>query len=122
MTDDQFSAHSPLRRVLHRSPRHRATDFRVTAVLVVLDLLLIAAVLALGGEGVFTEDWLGYPGPVDSTAAGYQAGAVRFLYRLEAVTVGLALACRLWTTAGVQLTLLTTGALFIGSLSTYWTP
>lgn len=122
MTDDQLPAQSPLRRVLHRSPRHRAADIGVTAVLVLLDLLLIAAVLVLGSEGVFTEDWLGYPGPVDSTAAGYQAGAVRFLCRLEAVTVGLALACRLWTAAGVQLALLTTGALFIGSLSTYWSP
>lgn len=122
MTNGRLSAPSPLRRVLHRSPRHRAADVAVAATLALVDLLLVAAVLVLGSDGVFTEDWLGYPGPMDPTGATYQAGAVRFLCRLEAVTVGLALACRLWTTAGVQLALLTTGALFIGSLSTYWSP
>lgn len=70
----------------------------------------------LGSEGVFTEDWMGHPGPMDPTGATYQAGAVRFLLGFEAVTVGLALAFRLWTTVGAQLVLLSTGALFIGSL------
>jgi hypothetical protein len=87
-----------------------------------VDVLLVAGILVLGTDGIFTEDWLGYPGMMDATGATYQHDSVLFLYKVEAVTVGLAVACRLWITAGTQLVLLTSGALFIGSLSTYWNP
>lgn len=87
-----------------------------------MDVLLFGAVLLLGSDGVFTEDWLGYPGPMDSTAVSYRYDCVMFLCRLEAVTVGLAVTFRLWTAAATQLVLLTASAAFIASLSTYWNP
>jgi hypothetical protein len=111
-----------LRRLMRRSHRHQTVDRAVTGLLICVDVLLVGGILLLGSDGIFTEDWLGYPGMMDSTGAGYQRDCVMFLYRLEAVTVGLTVACRLWITAGTQLVLLTSGALFIGSLSTYWNP
>ncbi|MET7458207.1 hypothetical protein ABZT03_41530 [Streptomyces sp. NPDC005574] len=116
------SAPGPLQRLLRRSRRHRQADGAVTAAFVVADLLLVTAILLLGTEGVFTEDWLGYPGMMDPNGASYQRSCVLFLWRVEAVTVGVAVACRLWTAAVTQLVLLTAGAAFIGSLSTYWNP
>jgi hypothetical protein len=94
----------------------------VTGLLIAVDLLLVGGILLFGSDGIFTEDWMGYPGPMDPMGAGYQHGSVMLLCKLEAVTVGLAVACRLWITAGTQLVLLTSGALFIASLSTYWNP
>ncbi|WP_371667793.1 hypothetical protein OG985_09215 [Streptomyces sp. NBC_00289] len=125
-TEDTSVAGGPppglLRRLLRRSWRHRQADGALTAVFVIADLLLVGAILLLGTEGVFTEDWLGYPGMMDPNGATYQPGCVRFLWRVEAVTVGMAVAWRLWTAAATQLVLLTAGAAFIGSLSTYWNP
>jgi hypothetical protein len=125
-TENTSGAGSPppglLQRLLRRSWRHRQADGALTAVFVVADLLLVGAILLLGTEGVFTEDWLGYPGMMDPNGAAYQPSCVRFLWRVEAVTVGMAVAWRLWTAAATQLVLLTAGAIFIGSLSTYWNP
>ncbi|MGX9888024.1 hypothetical protein [Streptomyces sp. NPDC002276] len=44
------------------------------------------------------------------------------LCRVEAVTVALAIACRLWITAAAQLVVLTSAAVFVASLATYWNP
>lgn len=122
MTDQGIPAAGFPQRVLRRSRTHRQADAVVCALLVGLDVLFVAAILALGGDGVFTEGWMGYPGPADYTALSYQYDCVMFLCRVEAVTVALAIACRLWTTAVTQLVVLTSAAAFIASLSTYWNP
>ncbi|MFJ6080337.1 hypothetical protein ACIQI8_02960 [Streptomyces sp. NPDC092369] len=122
MTDQDTAAARFSRRVLRRSPEHRRTDGITCALLVAVDLLLVSAILLLGTEGVFTEDWMPYPGMMDSRAFSYQYDSVMFLCRAEAVTVGLAIACRLWITAGAQLVVLTSAAAFVASLSTYWNP
>ncbi|MCT9078246.1 hypothetical protein [Streptomyces fulvoviolaceus] len=111
-----------LRRVLRRPEQRRGVDLAVATVLALVDVVLFGVILLLGSDGVFTEDWLGYPGPMDSTSASYQYDCVMFLCRLEAVTVGLAVTFRLWTAAATQLVLLTASAAFIASLSTYWNP
>ena len=121
MTDDDTPRPGPLHSLPRRSRRHQNVDCAVTGLLIAVDVLLVAGILLLGSEGIFTEDWMGYPGMMDPTGASYQHDSVLFLYKLEAVTVGLAVACRLWITAGTQLVLLTSAALFVGSLSTYWT-
>jgi len=122
MADTDTPRPGPPGRLPRRSHRHQNVDHAVTGLLIAVDLLLVAGILLLGSDGIFTEDWMGYPGPMDPAGAGYQHGSVMFLCRLEAVTVGLAVACRLWTAAGTQLVLLTSGALFVASLSTYWNP
>lgn len=76
----------------------------------------------IGIDGVFTEDWLPYPGMMAPEGETYQQDSVAFLHRLAAGGVGLALVCRLWLTAVVHLVVLYLGAGFIGSLSTYWNP
>ncbi|WP_338899797.1 hypothetical protein WBG99_32660 [Streptomyces sp. TG1A-60] len=111
-----------VRRFLERSEGHQRADIRVAVLLVVVDLIVISWVLMLGTEGVFTEDWLPYPGMMAPEGASYQHDSVVFLYQLAAGTVGLALVCRLWLTAAAQLVVLNFGAGFIGSLSTYWNP
>ncbi|MGW3284858.1 hypothetical protein ACWDR3_09460 [Streptomyces sp. NPDC001002] len=122
MTDQGTASDRFPQRILRRSPEHRRSDGITCALFVTLDLLLVAGILLLGTEGVFTEDWMPYPGMMDSTGFSYQHDCVLFLYRVEAVTVGLAIACRLWITAGAQLVVLTSAAAFIASLSTYWNP
>lgn len=121
-TDTDTERPGLLPRLLRRSRRHQTVDCVATGLLIAVDVLLVGGILLFGSDGIFTADWMGYPGPMDPTGAGYQHGSVMFLCKLEAVTVGLAVACRLWITAGTQLVLLTSGALFIGSLSTYWNP
>ncbi|MDX3672196.1 hypothetical protein PV733_45235 [Streptomyces europaeiscabiei] len=111
-----------IQRFLERSKRHRRADVGVAVVMVAVDLVVLGWVLMLGTEGVFTEDWLPYPGMMAPDGASYQHDSVVFLYRLAAGTVGLALVCRLWLTAAAQLVVLNFGAGFIGSLSTYWNP
>ncbi|MER6155319.1 hypothetical protein ABT147_07195 [Streptomyces sp. NPDC001868] len=111
-----------VQRFLVRSERHRRADIGVAVVLGAMDLVVIGSVLMLGTEGVFTEDWLPYPGMMAPEGETYQQDSVAFLQRLAAGGVGLALLCRLWLTAVVHLVVLTVGAGFIGSLSTYWNP
>jgi hypothetical protein len=122
MTAQDTAATRFTRRLLRRSPEHRRADGITCALLITLDVLLVAGILLLGTEGIFTEDWMPYPGMMDATAFSYQHDCVVFLCRVEAVTVGLAIACRLWITAGAQLVVLTSAAAFVASLSTYWNP
>ncbi|WP_327399455.1 hypothetical protein OG194_04175 [Streptomyces sp. NBC_01288] len=122
MTDQDTPAAGFPQRVLRRSRAHRRVDGVARGVLVGLDVLLVAVILLLGSDGIFTADWMGYAGVMNSTAASYQYDCVVFLCRVEAVTVALAIACRLWTTAATQLVVLTSSAVFIASLPTYWNP
>ncbi|WP_327731133.1 hypothetical protein OG250_40950 [Streptomyces sp. NBC_00487] len=111
-----------VQRFLVRSERHQRADIGAAVVLGAVDLVVIGWVLILGTEGVFTEDWLPYPGMTAPDGETYQQDSVAFLYRLAVGGVGLALVCRLWLTAVVHLVVLNFGAGFIGSLSTYWNP
>ena len=122
MTDQGTPIDGFPQRVLHRSRPHRRADAIACGLLVGVDVLLVALILVLGSEGVFTADWMGDSGMMDATAASYQYDCVVFLCRVEAVTVALAITCRLWTTAATQLVVLTSSAVFIASLSTYWNP
>ncbi|MBK3573348.1 hypothetical protein JHN63_05830 [Streptomyces sp. MBT65] len=122
MTDRSTPVDGFPQRVLRRSRAHRRADAIACGLLVGLDIFLVALILLLGSDGVFTEDWMGYAGMMDSTAASYQYHCVVFLCRAEAVTVALAIACRLWTTAAAQLVVLTSAAVFVASLATYWNP
>lgn len=122
MTDQGTPAAGFPQRVLRRSRTHRRADAIACGLLAGLDVLLVALILLLGSEGIFTEDWMGYAGIMDSTGTSYQYHCVVFLCRVEAVTVALAITCRLWTTAATQLVVLTSSAVFIASLSTYWNP
>ncbi|MFG2374027.1 hypothetical protein ACGFY9_21435 [Streptomyces sp. NPDC048504] len=122
MTDRSTPVARFPQRVLRRSRAHRRADAIACGLLAGLDVLLVALILLLGSDGVFTADWMGYAGMMDSTAASYQYHCVVFLCRVEAVTVALAIACRLWTTAATQLVVLTSAAAFVASLPTYWNP
>ncbi|MFF1478147.1 hypothetical protein ACFVYD_11335 [Streptomyces sp. NPDC058301] len=105
-----------------RTEEHRDVDFAVASVAALLDLLLIGVFLMLGGDGIWTADWMGYPGPVDSTGASYQGDVVHFAGWTSATTALLGLVLRCWVTAATQVVLLGGGALFLASLPTYWNP
>ncbi|WP_329262985.1 hypothetical protein OG223_46710 [Streptomyces sp. NBC_01478] len=122
MTDRATPVDGFPQRVLRRSRARRQADAIACGLLVGVDVLLVALILVLGSDGVFTADWMGDSGMMDATAGSYQYDCVVFLCRVEAVTVALAIACRLWTTAVAQLVVLTSAAVFVASLSTYWNP
>ncbi|GHE57788.1 hypothetical protein [Streptomyces capitiformicae] len=111
-----------IQRFFERSEGHQRADMRIAALMVAVDLLVVGWILAGGTEGVFTEDWLPYPGMMNPTGETYQHNSVVFLHRFAGVSVGLALLGRLWLTAVAQLVVLNFGAGFIGSLSTDWNP
>ncbi|WP_345554109.1 hypothetical protein [Streptomyces lannensis] len=106
--------------MLERTRQHQHADFAAASVLALLDLLLVSAFLVLGMDGIWTADWMGYPGPMDSTGASYQGDVVSFLAWACAITVLLAVVLRSWASMVVQLVLLGGGALFLASLPTYW--
>ncbi|GAA3813816.1 hypothetical protein [Streptomyces chiangmaiensis] len=106
--------------MLKRTRQHRHADFGAASVLSLLDLLLVGAFLILGMDGIWTADWMDYPGPVDSTGASYQGDVVSFLTWACAISVLLAAVLRGWASMLVQLVLLGGGALFLASLPTYW--
>ncbi|GGP33421.1 hypothetical protein [Streptomyces melanogenes] len=105
-----------------RTEEHRDVDFAVASVAALLDLLLIGFFLMVGCDGIWTADWMGSPGPVDSTGASYQGDVVRFAGWACAATTLFGLVSRCWVTAATQLVLLGGGALFLASLPTYWNP
>jgi hypothetical protein len=106
--------------MLERTQRHRHADFAAASVLSLLDLLLVGASLVLGMDGIWTADWMGYPGPMDSGGASYQGDVVSFLAWACAITTLLAVVLRAWASTVVQFVLLGGGALFLASLPTYW--
>lgn len=81
-TDGNAGNQSPLPyvcpHVRARTEEHRDVDCAVASVAALLDLLLIGFFLMVGGDGIWTADWMGYPGPVDATGASYQGDVVRF--------------------------------------------
>ncbi|MFF5982261.1 hypothetical protein ACFY78_25765 [Streptomyces olindensis] len=111
----------PAVRLLVPAPAYLRFDRRLAAAVLLADLWLVSAVIVFGADGVFTEEWMGYPGMVDPTGQGYQAGAESLLRTTAWWTAGTALLARCWTTAGVQLCVLPPAAWWIGTFDTYYT-
>ncbi|MFD5133696.1 hypothetical protein [Streptomyces olindensis] len=103
------------------APAYRRFDMRLAVAALLADLWLVSAVIVFGADGVFTEEWMGYPGMVDPTGQGYQAGAESLPRTTAWRTAGTALLARCWTTAAVQLCVLSPAAWWIGSFDTYYT-
>lgn len=104
-------------RVPRRSFRHRQSDIGIAVFLGCVDILLVLGILVVGGETGFGTSGSPYP-----ENANFQYHAVMFLCRVQAVTVGLALACWLWVAAAGQLVILGAAAAMIASLTTHWNP
>ncbi|MFJ2747746.1 hypothetical protein [Streptomyces sp. NPDC087297] len=95
---------------------------RALAVTVLLaDLWLVSGVIVLGADGIFTEEWMGYPGMMDPGGQGYQAAAVALLRATAWWSALAAVLGRCWTTTAVQLSVLPLSALWIASFDTYYT-
>jgi hypothetical protein len=111
----------PLARLLVRTPAYRRFDVALAVTALLADLWLVSAAIVFGADGVFTEDWMGYPGMMDLTGQGYQAAVVSALRTTAWWTFGIAVLGRCWITAGVQVCLLPLAAWWIGSFDTYYT-
>ncbi|MFH9005972.1 hypothetical protein ACH4E5_22415 [Streptomyces afghaniensis] len=111
----------PAARLLLPAPAYLRFDVALAVTAFLADLWLVSAVLVFGADGVFTEDWMGYPGMMDSTGQGYQAGVVSALRSTAWWTFGIAVLGRCWITAGVQVGVLPLAAWWIGTFDTYYT-
>lgn len=108
-------------RVLVPTPAYLRFDVALTVLALLVDLWFVSAVIVFGSDGIFTEDWMGYPGMTDPEGQGYQAQAVSALRTMAWWTSGIAVLCRCWITAGVQVCVLPSAASWIGSFDTYYT-
>ncbi|MEU0458208.1 hypothetical protein ABZ322_35730 [Streptomyces sp. NPDC006129] len=54
-------------RLLVPAPAYRRFDVTLAVAALPADLWLVSAVIVFGADGVFTEDWMGYPGMIDPT-------------------------------------------------------
>ncbi|MFD6985872.1 hypothetical protein ACFWAX_35080 [Streptomyces sp. NPDC059956] len=110
----------PFARLLLPAPAYLRFDRTLAVAVLLADLWLVSAVVVSGSEGVFTEEWLGYPGMMDPAGQGYQAGAVDLLRTAALWSASAAILGRCWTTAAVQLSVLPLSALWIASFDTYY--
>ncbi|MFV0132908.1 hypothetical protein ACLGIH_06655 [Streptomyces sp. HMX87] len=110
----------PAQRLLLPAPAYLRFDRTLALFALLADLWLVSAVLVFGGDGVFTEDWMGHPGMMDPTGQGYQASAVSTLSATAWWSFGTAVLCRCWITAGVQPAVLPAAASWIGTFDTYY--
>ncbi|MDQ1042502.1 hypothetical protein [Streptomyces sp. V4I2] len=108
-------------RLLVPTPVYVRLDVALAVLAFLVDLWLVSAAIVFGSDGVFTEDWMGYPGMTDPSGQGYQAGVVHALRTMAWWTSGIAVLCRCWITAGVQVCVLPLAAWWIGSFDTYYT-
>ncbi|MFF7791355.1 hypothetical protein [Streptomyces sp. NPDC007991] len=111
----------PVARLLVPAPAYLRFDVALAVTAFLADLWLVSMALVFGADGVFTEDWMGYPGMMDPTGQGYQAGVVSALRSTAWWTFGLAVLGRCWITAGVQVGVLPLAAWWIGTFDTYYT-
>jgi hypothetical protein len=111
----------PAARLLLPAPAYLRFDVALAVTAFPADLWLVSAVLVFGADGVFTEDWMGYPGMMDPTGQGYQAAVVSVLRSTAWWTFGTAVLGRCWITAGVQAGVLPLAAWWIGTFDTYYT-
>ncbi|WP_225859114.1 hypothetical protein [Streptomyces albicerus] len=108
-------------RLLVPTPAYLRLDVALAVLALLVDLWLVSAAIVFGSDGIFTEDWMGYPGMTDPSGQGYQAAVVSALRTTAWWTSGIAVLCRCWTTAGVQVCVLPLAAWWIGSFDTYYT-
>lgn len=110
----------PFVRLLLPAPAYLRFDRTLAVAVLLADLWLVSAVVVIGTEGIFTEDWLGYPGMMDPGGQDYQAGAVDLLRTTALWSASAAVLGRCWTVAAVQLSVLPLSALWIASFDTYY--
>ncbi|MEV7526720.1 hypothetical protein [Streptomyces sp. NPDC091371] len=110
----------PLVRLLLPAPAYMHFDRALAIAALLADLWLLSAVIVLGADGIFTEEWMGYPGMMDPSGQGYQAGAVDLLRTTAWWSASAAVLTRCWTTTVVQLSVLPLSALWIASFDTYY--
>ncbi|MCD9195860.1 hypothetical protein LUZ64_32360 [Streptomyces albireticuli] len=108
-------------RLLVPTPAYLRFDVALAVLAVLVDLWLVSGAIVFGADGIFTEDWMGYPGMTDPTGQGYQAAVVSVLRTTAWWTFGIAVLCRCWITAGIQVSVLPLAAWWIGSFETYYT-
>ncbi|MEU6180291.1 hypothetical protein [Streptomyces coeruleorubidus] len=121
-SEDWMPRHGrPLARLLVPTPAYRRFDVALAVTALLADLWLVSTAIVFGADGVFTEDWMGYPGMMDPTGQGYQAAVVSALRTTAWWTSGIAVLGRCWITAGVQVCLLPLAASWIGTFDTYYT-
>ncbi|MEU2855177.1 hypothetical protein [Streptomyces syringium] len=96
-------------------------DVALAVFAVLADLWLVSGAIVFGTDGIFTEDWMGYAGMTDPTGQGYQAGVVSMLRTTAWWTFGIAVLCRCWITAGMQVCVLPPAAWWIGTFETFYT-
>ncbi|KOU22715.1 hypothetical protein ADK52_19985 [Streptomyces sp. WM6372] len=111
----------PLVRLLLPAPAYLRFDRTLAATALLADVWLVSGVLVLGADGIFTEEWMGYPGMMDPGGQGYQVGVVDLLRTTAWWSASAAILGRCWTTTVVQLTVLPLSALWIASFDTYYT-
>lgn len=111
---------SPALRLLAPTPAYRRFDVALAVTALLADLWFVSSAVVLGSDGIFTEDWMGYPGMMDPTGQSYQADVVHALRTTAWWTFGTAALWRCWITAGVQLCVLPSAAWWIGSFDTYY--
>ncbi|NEB02721.1 hypothetical protein G3I78_27220 [Streptomyces sp. SID13726] len=113
-------AGSPAVRLLMPTPAYLRFDKSLAVAALLADLWLVSTAVVFGSDGIFTEDWMGYPGMMDPNGQGYQAGVVSALRATAWWTFGIAALGRCWITAGVQVCVLPLAAWWIGSFDTYY--
>ncbi|WP_370422836.1 hypothetical protein AB8O64_31190 [Streptomyces sp. QH1-20] len=96
-------------------------DVALAVFAVLADLWLVSGAIVFGTDGIFTEDWMGYAGMTDPTGQGYQAGVVSMLRTTAWWTFGIAVLCRCWITACIQVCVLPLAAWWIGTFETFYT-
>ncbi|MGA5143020.1 hypothetical protein [Streptomyces azureus] len=121
-SEDWMRRHGhPLARLLAPTPAFLRFDVTLAVTALLADLWLVSTAIVFGADGVFIEDWMGYPGMMDLTGRGYQAAVVSALHTTAWWTCGIAVLGRCWITAGVQVCLLPPAAWWIGTFDTYYT-
>ncbi|MFB9591199.1 MULTISPECIES: hypothetical protein [Streptomyces] len=111
---------SPVARLVLPAPAFLRFDRALAVGALLGDLWLVSAVVVLGADGIFTEEWMGYPGMMDPAGQGYQAQMVGLLRSAAWWSGAAALLGRCWTTAVVQLSVLPLSALWVASFDTYY--
>lgn len=110
----------PFVQLLLPAPAYLRFDRTLAVTVLLADLWLVSAVVVFGADGIFTEEWMGYPGMMDPGGQGYQAGVVSLLRTTAWWSASAAILGRCWTTAVLQLSVLPLSALWIASFDTYY--
>lgn len=110
----------PFVQLLLPTPAYLRFDRALAVTALLADLWLVSAIVVFGADGIFTEEWMGYPGMMDPAGQGYQAGAVSLLHTTTWWSASTAVLGRCWTTAVLQLSVLPLSALWIASFDTYY--